>query len=410
MTGQNFTNIEAEQGVLGCLFYKNELFYDVAEIITAEDFADPVHGEIFLEIRKKIEAGTIATPVTISNAVAARISIQPDYIADIAASILTPINVYDYARQVHELSEKRRLLAVMEQTRIEAAISTPDEMAAKLFAAANKTGRTEVKTTRQVSEAAILSLQTPRISHLTGLDRLDDAMGGGIKGGYLYGIGGAEKRGKTTLGHSISYNLNEQGVKHAYIALEMGSEQIQKRNLARKLGINSIVFDKTKPDAEILKRAARAAITVPDNTLYLDLPGAHWDTIRLQIQKLVWQGRVSGYILDYWQLVRGGVKGQSNADFLFEVAQWLAAFGRKHGVWCILLAQINREGRVFGSAGLEKACDQLYVIDLCEGEGNKTELWINLTHSRYTPPTCLGGPSEPGFIIDYTSGPHIRCI
>ena len=110
--------------------------------------------------------------------------------------------------------------------------------------------------------------------------------------------------------------------------------------------------------------------------------------------------------MDYWQLVGGCPAKQTKADFLYDVAQWTANFARKHGIWNILLSQVNREGKVFGSAGLEKACDQLYFIEQTE----YGELWLNMTHSRYTPTAQIGSETSGKFRINKKAGPYIEEI
>ena len=69
----------------------------------------------------------------------------------------------------------------------------------------------------------------------TGIEKLNQAMEGGMYAGKLYGIVGRKKMGKTMLAGTISTNLQQSGVKHLYLALEMGSEEIHQRNMARML-------------------------------------------------------------------------------------------------------------------------------------------------------------------------------
>jgi replicative DNA helicase len=230
-------------------------------------------------------------------------------------------------------------------------------------------------------------------------------MAGGLYEGFTYGFCAPQKAGKTTLAHTISHNLNAQGVNHCYIALEMGSTQIEQRNLARDMGLNSLAFLQENKSPDMIARAVQTVAEMPDHTLYLDMPGCTFNQLKAELSALIAKRRIKGFILDYWQLVGGCAKGQSKADFLYDVAQWCANFARKHKVWCIMLAQMNREGSVFGSGGLEKACDQLYYIEKCEGYENM--LWFRMKDTRYTPPCSIGDENTPKFIINTKSGPFL---
>lgn len=404
-------NIEAEQGLLGAIFVRNEVFYDASSVVKADDFYYPIHGEIFMKCHEMIEQGKTVGPIALKAFFQEREDLpNPDYLVDLAA-VAFATNIMGYANIVAELAERRRLIEIVENARellrnpeasateIRADIATQIETFAK---------STFVKTKSQVAMEAVEAIKLPPQCHSTGLRSLDNAMAGGLYAGFTYGLCGAAKRGKTTFAHTISQNLNDRGVDHAYIALEMGSQQIEQRNMARSLGVNSLAFLRKEKDPELMKRLANQATTLRDHTLYLDMPGCSFSQIRAELSRLVAKKKIKGFILDYWQLVGGGEKNQTKADFLYEVAQWCANFARKHKIWCIILSQLNRENQVFGSAGLEKACDQLYFIEKIETNSIIEELWLSMKHTRYTPLCDVGGENQAAFFINQKSGPYIE--
>lgn len=411
-------NLDAEQGLLGALLVDNYRIHDVLGTVRAEDFFHPCHGLIFEKIRERVEAGKTATPVTLK----AFFENNGDltdvggalYLADLAASSVSRVNTTDYAETVAGLAERRRLIDAVDNARrlLLDGAHNPSEIRADLAGVLEDAEKSVfVRTKREVAMAAVEALQMPKNCFKTGLKALDRAMGGGLYAGFTYGLCAPEKRGKTTFAHTISHNLNAAGVDHAYIALEMGSIQIEQRNLAREMSLNSMAFLSEKKSVELMRLAAEKALSVPDHTLYLDMPGSTFAQIRAELSALVAKKKISGFILDYWQLVGGCSPRQSKADFLYDVAQWSANFSRRHGIWCILLSQVNREGKVFGSAGLEKACDQMYFIERCEGFGDNTAmLWLNQSHSRYTPTCSIGSDTAPKFTLNTRSGPYIEEI
>jgi hypothetical protein len=83
----------------------------------------------------------------------------------------------------------------------------------------------------------------------------------------------------------------------------------------------------------------------------------------------------------------------------------MANYGRRHGLWCILLAQMNREGNLFGGNGLRKACDQLYMIETC-GEYSEYGRWLRMDASRYTFKGDIGSEQLPSLMLNTSEGPY----
>lgn len=401
-------NEQAEQGLIGCIFNDNSAFFDVYGTITEDDFFVPVHGEIFGKIQELIESGRVASPVALKNLFDKHPALEKlggaGYLADLAGSVVSALNAADYARQISDLSERRRLLSALskatEELKFSSSTARPvDEIKSEIMVQAEISGRSVfVRTKREVAQDVLQSLQRPPECFKTGIESLDTAMNGGLYPSFTYGFAGAAKRGKTTLAHTISHNLNQNGVDHAYVALEMGANQIEARNVARQLGVSAGAFYYHNPD--LIKRAVGVLPDIKNHTLYLDMAGANFNQIKAEITRLVLRKKIKGFVVDYWQLVQGIQKGQSKADFLYDVAQWFANFARRHKVWCILLAQLNDDGTTLDSRGLQRACDQLYNIEKADTGGQADELYLSLKFSRYTPTVDIGSYNSPKFWIN----------
>lgn len=406
-------NIEAEQGLIGCLLVDNKGVFDIIDTVKPTDFFYASHASIFEKIKEKVDAGENASPVTLKNFFQDHPDLKDvggaDYLAHLAGEIFSVVNLKDYAALIVDLAERRRLIQGLEALTDELRYSNYQarpalEIASDIMAMAQKNDRGDfVKTSAETRNRMLREFQLPHSFDLTGLEGLDSAMAGGLYGGFTYGFAGAEKRGKTTLAGTISYNLNESGVKHAYVALEMGSLQIESRNIARRIGVNPIAFLYRNKTA--IQKAAQEAPVMPNNCFYLDMPGCTLDDLKSQIMGLVMKHQIKGFILDYWQLVGGVQRGQSTAEHLYDVAQWCANFSRKHGIWCILLSQLNRQGETFGSAGIDKACDQLYSIE----EAADKNLWLSMRRSRYTALTDVGDADAGRYRIN-DKGPFFEEI
>ena len=265
-------------------------------------------------------------------------------------------------------------------------------------------GSSRLRTGAQVLKDIKDKLKKPVERYSTGMSKLDKAMGGGLYAGFTYGFAGQEKMGKTTMAHTISKNLADQGITHMYAALEMGSEQIEQRNLSRDMKINSLKF----LDQDLFLKTSLDNVKANENIIYLDHPGATLNDILGQVNIASVRHGIKGVIIDYWQLIEGQGSRESEERHLRRVAQRIADYGRKHGLWIILLAQLNDEGKLFGGKGLKKACDQLFYI-MEASDQHPLGRWLKMDASRYTPKADLGTAEEPSVFMDMRHGPYFFC-
>lgn len=405
------SSMEAEQGLLGVLLVFPDKFDDISGILSGSDFAYPQHELIFNKISEYRAEGLDVSPVRLSPYFENLKDFPRFYLAELAGSVFSAINAVSYAETIRNYAGMRRFISTIEEFRYKSMHNPNADLLRSELVAALETGTQEsvfARTKREAAAEFIESISLPSECYNIGIPSINKTMGGGLYAGFTYGFAGGEKSGKTTTAQTISHNLNRNQVLHAYIALEMGSKQIEQRNIARELGINSLEFLKEKK-ADYARRAADYLISVPDYTIYLDMAGCNFAQIKTEIQRLVQKKKIKGFILDYWQLVGSGDSLSNRSDFLFEVAQWIAGYCRRNNIFSIVLSQLNRSGQVLGSAGLERACDQLYKIG--HGKNSYAEgLFMDLTHSRYTPTATLGSEESPRFEINYRSGPYLEEI
>jgi replicative DNA helicase len=190
---------------------------------------------------------------------------------------------------------------------------------------------------------------------------------------------------------------------HLFIALEMSPAEIEQRNAARELGINSIVFLK-EPTKDLARRVADYASAVSDSALYESAPGASLDEVRRMVSRAVVTHGIKGVILDYWQLVGGKAAKETEECHLRNVAQWLADACRKHGFWCLIAAQQNQEGNSRGGEGLRLACDAYFALNREKGADGA---WMEMQESRYLPYQNIGSETVPGLWLNH-HGPFFQ--
>lgn len=402
--------VQVEQGLLGSLMRNNANIVRVIEGgLIATNFSIFEHqclygrmSELFSE-QQSFSLGEMSTVLgnfpggaDACSYVRDLIDGYPSASADQAAS---------YTRDIKEYSKKRDIRAALKE--VEDILPTRSSEEILEFVSdivAEKMHSRHQKSGQQVHEEILSDLENPPEKYPTGLLSLDKKMAGGLQSGRTYGFAGKEKTGKTALAGTISYNLNAAECSHMYVALEMGSKEIEERNLARRVGENSLLFK--NPNPAFMQKVARVA---PSKFIqYFDSPGGLLQEILLEVGIAKIKHGIKGFILDYWQLVEGRERGQTEEQHIRFVAQRCADYAKKHGLWCIILAQLNNDGKLFGGGGLKKACDQLYFIERCSDDETDPHRWMRMEASRYTPKLNIGSPQNPSLVLNAEIGPYFE--
>jgi replicative DNA helicase len=379
--------------VLSCKDVLNEVVY-----LEKEVFHYAFHGAIWEAIKKLNKAGKDINPFTLRPLLGED---DPDlepiisYLGKSVAASVYMIRPTSAAKYLNDLYQKRKLNHALQSINagdsLEGNISKINRAILDISA---ETEGDDFQDNLEIGDAILKDMANKKLPYSTGLRLLDKAMDGGLYEGKAYGFAARKKVGKTALAATISANLNNDGVKHLFICGEMSPVEIHQRVLARMAAIYPSAFrtDYGK-SGDCEKKIMQALTKMPRKTLYKNAPGVSFDSLREICAIAVEKHAVKGIILDYWQLVGGKQKGQSDASHLDDVAQWLANFGRSHNVWTITMAQINQEDNTRGGEGIRLAFDQVYQLH----RENLTEsgAWLEMMETRYTQWLNVGSRDMP---------------
>jgi replicative DNA helicase len=415
-------NYEAEQALLGAIIENSALLDRVRGAVRAEDFAEPIHGRIFAAIEDRARAGHAPDLVTLKNFFETDGSLAEiggaEYLSRLVGSVVTIINVPDYARTIRELADRRRLSAACQNTieRISSADSHDDpvqNIAADLSRDCDHISASgaRAQSGRDVRIQIVEDFKRERACYNTGLAGLDVAMAGGLYAGRAYGIAGRKKDGKTCLAGTISYNLNLAGVPHLYVCCEMSAAEIEHRNIGRALGFNALAFlnERTRNDPVFQGRVAQYAVSAPSNVLYEDRPGIAFTDLRACVEGAATRHGIRGFVVDQLQLITGWQRVQNRAEFLDEVSQWIATVCRKRDIWALVLAQINQDEtkpNVRGGEGMRLAFDQVYALR--SDQGTPPRAWLEMWDTRYTHWRNIGSEAAPALLMNTKAGPFFE--
>ncbi len=364
-------NYEAEMALLGAILANNLTFDKVNEFLRPDHFADALHGRIYEAAGKLIERGQIANALTLKSLFDQDPALLEhggaQYLARLAASVVTIINAEDYGRAVYDLHLRRQLIDLGEEMvniahdhdldlPATGQIETAEE---KLFRLA-ETGDTE-NGLRPLTEALTGAIHmaeaaVKREGHVTGvttgLTDLDKKLGG-LQPSDLVILAGRPSMGKTALATNIAFNAAqayklspENGGRVAFFSLEMSAEQLATRILAEQTGISSDRIRRGEisrdDDFSRLVVAAQDLQTLP---MHIDdTPGLSVPALRTRARRLKRRHGLGLIVVDYLQLMRtpAGVRSENRVQEVSEITRGLKAIAKELDVPVLALSQLSR--------------------------------------------------------------------
>ena len=362
-------SVEAEQALLGALLHNNLAFERVAEFLRPEHFSDPTHGRIYEAISQLIMRNHIADPITLKeyfdrdNALAEVGGGQ--YLAELAASVVSIINTEDYGRKIHDFYLRRQLVDVGEGIvndahtyDLDVAATDQIEIAEKKLFDLASTGQKErgLETFSSALKQALVSAEVAykRDSHVvgvtTGFKKVDECLGG-FHPSDLIIVAGRPSMGKTALTTNFAFNAaraaleKNEGGAVAFFSLEMSAEQLANRILGQESGLSSDLIrrgDIGKSDFPKLVEVSNRLNSLP---FYIDdTPGLSVPALRTRARRLKRQGGLGMIIIDYLQLLSSpGKRAAENRVLeLSEITRNLKALAKELHVPVIACSQLSR--------------------------------------------------------------------
>ncbi len=211
-------SIELEQEVLGAALVTNSAFEVIERAVSADDFSEPLHSQLFETFAKARDVHGIITPALViasmggdASVIVAEGTTLGQYVARIAAAASIPRNAAAYAKQIREFANRRKIVAISEtmslgvQSNQSAAdiagtgIALLDDIAMQATAAA--TPQVSLREANDQSLARMQwGMQNPgKLAGMSwGLAGLDSKTGG-LKRGELVIMAGRPGMGKTAL-------------------------------------------------------------------------------------------------------------------------------------------------------------------------------------------------------------------
>ena len=243
-------NVEAEQQILGALLCDNSLMEKISGLLDDGSFYDPVHADLFRRIKARIDAGQLASPVTLKPEAQAMEQLKllggPVYLVHLAGAAISQYAIRDYALLLADLKGKRDLLEVMRDGRAKIL----DGRAGTASIAADietGVGKVSIATSTKPLIRSFLSASMGALQQITdayhgeksagvstGLPHLDKMLSF-MRPGNMILLGARPSMGKTTVAQNIAYHCATNGVGVFFGSLEMMGEDLAPRFFSKGL-------------------------------------------------------------------------------------------------------------------------------------------------------------------------------
>jgi replicative DNA helicase len=350
---------EAEEAVVGAVFINSEVYYDIAQFLTADDFYIHRHKWIWEAFTHLHEQRIPIDLLTVSDELDRRGQLGelggPAYLTSLVNQVPSSLNAESYGRIVEGYSVRRKMIN-----------------AANQIASIAYNERTSVDDVMDEAEKAVFNVSERRLKHdlqpiSTVLsdyyDRIDDLakrpddihgvptgfidldkMLTGLQPSDLLIIAGRPGQGKTGFLLSIAKNAGLTHKKHvAIFSLEMSNEQVVQRLIAQETGIDSQRLRTGQLHEEEWPLFTHAIEVFGDTHIYLDdTPAITPLQLRTKCRRLHMEFGIDLIIIDYLQLMGGDTRNDNRVQEVSYISRNLKILARELNVPVLAAAQLSR--------------------------------------------------------------------
>ena len=354
-------NVEAEAALIGAMMVENKVIDSVADAVLPTDFYEPLHGRMFDAIVSLFGQGKTVNPVTMKplfdNDEAMKALGGVGYMAKLTESSAGLIGARDFAAQIKEMAERRRILTALEEARA-AAMDTATPMASLssiveqvVEVSGTDKGATEVGLGQG---AAMLFAAHKRGGGIGCRDiRCLDKLVSGLKPEQMMVVAGRPGMGKTAVAVSYGMGVASQNIGVLFITKEMSSAELTGRCLSdRMFSRNPILYeriangwmndDEQRRIEALSEELSRLPFQIVDSARVTPARVNTW--VRRWKRRFKAQGIELGLVvIDYLQLMDPDKDQGSRYANITDISGKLKQIAKEHGVPIMALAQLSRE-------------------------------------------------------------------
>jgi len=353
-------NIEAEQAVLGSVFFDQGAIKTVLDKLHKEDFYHPQHQVIYDGMKELFQEHVMIDQTTLSDRLDAQGVLARaggmEYLVDLVHFVPSSANLIHYINIVKDKAITRKVQdacrkIIEDSYSVDYAPDFIDDVERQIVAITKEKRTSDFKGIGEVATALLekIASQAQVKDHITGIDtgytRLNQYTLG-LQPSDLLIIAARPSVGKTAFALNIALNAakSEKKPHIAFFSLEMGVDQLVMRMLSCQAQVDNFNLRKgelSNPDWEKLQFATDVLQTL---NIYFDDSGTVKVTdLRSKCRKLHQDGKLDLVVIDYLQLLSGSQNNQQNrVQEVSEISRVLKEMARELKIPVVALSQLSR--------------------------------------------------------------------
>jgi len=353
-------SLEAEESVLGSVFFDNHEMNVIADKLLVEDFYSPKNQIVFEGMLYLFTHGSSIDVVTLSNYLESANLLDRvdgrDFIMNLTTVVPSTANLEEYIDIVKDKSVLRRLQEKFGELLDDSkkAIDPPhfiDRVEKEIFEITQKRRSSDFVSVSQVAQETInkLAEREQAVDNVIGLDTGYKDLNKiilGLQGSDLIIVAARPGIGKTAFALNLAINIGDLPKKPniAFFSLEMGVDQLMLRLLSAQSSIHNTNIRKaqlTSSDWEALQSAVN---TLKNMNMFFDDSGTvEVMDLRSKCRKLKQNGKLDLVIVDYLQLLSGSPQYKGNrVQEVSEISRVLKEMARELKIPVVALSQLSR--------------------------------------------------------------------
>ena len=365
----------AEEAVLGGVMLRNEMFHEVASLLTAEHFTSPFRQRVWGALRDRILAGEPADPVTLGET----LPDDFDQILNVAQNCYTGSSCVMYGQIVRE-NWRRREASVIAQRLMAGVRSDEDGAVDEAIGALLNLNATQTECEFTGKQALQMALEQSQEAYenggvlpgiTTGLAELDEILGGWHDSDLTI-IGARPAMGKTALMIGLAEASSAAGVPTGVISAEQPANQLGIRRMALASDVGAASIRAGKIEDEGWSKITAGMTAAKDRPIWIyDRSAITLDELFAVARKWKHAHDIGILFIDYAQRIT--VPGADRITEVSTIARGLKNLARNLQIPVVSLAQVKaavdsrpdkrpNAGDLANSDELTREADQILML------------------------------------------------
>ncbi|HRX92138.1 MAG TPA: replicative DNA helicase [Candidatus Izemoplasmatales bacterium] len=353
-------NIEAEEAVLGSVFFDQGSMKTIIDKLQDMDFFSPNHQVIFRAMKSLFQEGVAIDYTTLIDRLESQNLLTQaggaDYVTDLINAVPSAANLLNYVNIVKDKSILRKIQdscrdIVERAYQTENAPEFIDEVEKEIIDITKEKRTSDFRSAGEIAENIVKKIaeQAQSAGSLSGLDTRYRELNHytfGLQPSDLIIIAARPSIGKTAFALNIALNIAKGPKKPhvAFFSLEMGVDQLIMRILSCQSQVDNSRLREGRLNAQEWEKIHYAVSALDTMNLYFDDSGTVKVTdLRSKCRKLKQDDKLDIVIVDYLQLLSGSSYNQANrVQEVSEISRILKEVARELKVPVVALSQLSR--------------------------------------------------------------------